>query len=1215
MTDNDILAKVTAALKAYNPAWEGGAAPAPSSGDGEGESAPAATESTEAPAATADDMQSRIAALKAKMEAGKAEAKAEPDKPASKPAPPKPGKDSIWPVLPVNKTTFGDERLYGPFTLNRWFSISAILLTISAVGMWVRDWDRDWKDWQRIGRERNIQALQVELLTVDEAMDGAALADVEGRIGEAETLLAEQEDEVEALRSEIYELEGDEQSAKNSYQIAKSNLDAYRYQFEEMRLAHGGDGAALASSKQTLNELTSQVESLESAYGIASKNVLEGKGRLQSLQATLTSASKERDDLLSEKTLAQSRLAKIEHGIFNDYVRNAPMVDMLRPTETIDQIVLDKLQDNYNFMHVGRIDRCTTCHINITDPVYTDHDVTGSDGARDVLAEEMGWTRGEKVLNAHPRLDLFLSDGSPQPMNDFGCTACHWGRGQAVEFDRTFHVPAADAWESKAEKEERWIADFGYDPTRHYWDWPMIPADRSYSSCYQCHSDQHRLDGAPEYNRPRALVEDLGCYGCHKMVGFEYLRKPGPDLTHIATKTTEAWAAKWLMSPKSFRPTTRMPHFWNQSNAGGRGDVDAFPGQSELSIDSDAQWDNQSDTKVADWRRRNEVEARSIISYVFDQSRKAVGESGFELLGHPKWIVPGDVSKGREVFQNRGCLGCHSIEKEGWVASDHGPDLSAIGSKVGTDWIYNWVSDPKHYDPRTAMPSLRLTFEEAWDVTAYLTTFTNPDWESRPDVTGDWEILKGIAMESLSSTYGEAGAKAQIESMERDGGHGAVERFVGQKMLSRYGCAGCHRVPGHYDDKSIGVDLTQEYLKQLSKFDFAFEASHELEHPSLHHTRLDWLRGKLEDPRRFDRLPVVVAGEGGHPSISHFDQKVKAPADKLKMPNFYLSEAEISDVVTFLLGFRADGIDSTMERHLDEPEWKVERASRLITERNCTGCHRMGHIPTPLVLDEDTIDEGFDDGLWLAEDLVVEGVAVLKEHDWLTDEIFNPWEDESYDMLDFLEEHPVSDPVLGYGRGEGRIGVYIDQKAYRPPLFRGQGAKVQPDWLHGFLANPSTVRTHLEVRMPSFGFSDEEAEDLAYWFGDRDNQPWPFYEDKRHDQFDAALFATGEGFFNEFQCNSCHPSGGVNPSNPDPGNWGPDLSLAATRLQTDWIGKWLYDPQLMSPGTKMPNFLGEWDIDDQEYTPYYDNWEERIVSIQHYLRHLDRAVTSPAGTN
>ena len=69
MTDNDILAKVTAALKAYNPAWEGGAAPAPSSGDGEGESAPAATESTEAPAATADDMQSRIAALKAKIAA------------------------------------------------------------------------------------------------------------------------------------------------------------------------------------------------------------------------------------------------------------------------------------------------------------------------------------------------------------------------------------------------------------------------------------------------------------------------------------------------------------------------------------------------------------------------------------------------------------------------------------------------------------------------------------------------------------------------------------------------------------------------------------------------------------------------------------------------------------------------------------------------------------------------------------------------------------------------------------------------------------------------------------------------------------------------------------------------------------------------------------------------------------------------------------------
>ena len=49
---------------------------------------------------------------------------------------------------------------------------------------------------------------------------------------------------------------------------------------------------------------------------------------------------------------------------------------------------------------------------------------------------------------------------------------------------------------------------------------------------------------------------------------------------------------------------------------------------------------------------------------------------------------------------------------------------------------------------------------------------------------------------------------------------------------------------------------------------------------------------------------------------------------------------------------------------------------------------------------------------------------------------------------------------------------------------------------------------------------------------------------------------------------------------------------------------WLWDPQELQPGTRMPNFLGEYV--DGEYDAIYDDYEERIRAIQHYQSRVDR---------
>jgi mono/diheme cytochrome c family protein len=44
------------------------------------------------------------------------------------------------------------------------------------------------------------------------------------------------------------------------------------------------------------------------------------------------------------------------------------------------------------------------------------------------------------------------------------------------------------------------------------------------------------------------------------------MRRVGPGLRRIAEKTDETWARQWILSPRSFREDTKMPHFYGLSN-------------------------------------------------------------------------------------------------------------------------------------------------------------------------------------------------------------------------------------------------------------------------------------------------------------------------------------------------------------------------------------------------------------------------------------------------------------------------------------------------------------------------------------------------------------------------------------------------------------------------------------------------------------------------
>ena len=63
------------------------------------------------------------------------------------------------------------------------------------------------------------------------------------------------------------------------------------------------------------------------------------------------------------------------------------------------------------------------------------------------------------------------------------------------------------------------------------------------------------------------------------------------------------------------------------------------------------------------------------------------------------------------------------------------------------------------------------------------------------------------------------------------------------------------------------------------------------------------------------------------------------------------------------------------------------------------------------------------------------------------------------------------------------------------------------------------------------------------------------------------LVKIGERFYTEkYGCDGCHRINGMG------GEVGPDLSVVGFRLQTRWISRWLSNPQVVKPETKMPNF-------------------------------------------
>jgi len=120
---------------------------------------------------------------------------------------------------------------------------------------------------------------------------------------------------------------------------------------------------------------------------------------------------------------------------------------------------------------LGKVERCTNCHMGVDNPLMAD------------AKQPFKMHKGD-----------FLKD---HPLDSYGCTICHNGQGRAINMIEAHGLGRET-----------------------YWDRPLIPFDFIQSSCAQCHDLEMLKDkGGEKVVKGERLFRELGCKGCHKLAG------------------------------------------------------------------------------------------------------------------------------------------------------------------------------------------------------------------------------------------------------------------------------------------------------------------------------------------------------------------------------------------------------------------------------------------------------------------------------------------------------------------------------------------------------------------------------------------------------------------------------------------------------------------------------------------------------------------------
>jgi cytochrome c551/c552 len=978
----------------------------------------------------------------------------------------------------------------------------------------------------------------------------AALENVKGETSEIEHKVVHVQAQLDAVTDPFQNQRGKLTVINYNAEIASGNAkEKYRNEAKQWRarVVDVDLPAADGSAKTTTQKMN--YEQLEKLFN----DLREEKAKLLGQKAELlkepTELSKKRDDYLKH------HMTGLGPGQIDGLLRK------------MDQFDYSILPHQISVNEFNIVDRCEVCHAGIREPL-------------DLRAEDLApGGRGAKpdsfarAFVSHPNKEI-LQIHAP---DKFGCASCHWGNGRATTSEEKGHG-------------------------RHkFWLWPMFEKENTEAGCQQCHAKDRVTQGADTLNLGRDLFSQRGCMGCHRYEGFDhetdalggtrqsisqlqdeitanekqirldqnpgegvgdeeaqkllehskalqvtssilaaridqlnlqskYLmqdqKKVGPNLKDVRLKLRKEWIPVWLANPQAFRLGTKMPTFWRFAEPMNNGlppmrDKD---GKDQLEAIAAYLWQDSFDGKLPQQQR-------------------------------------GDTAHGKELFESRGCLACHSIgDDDNRLGGTFAANLQKVGEKENFDYIVRWIHNPRErwapYCPKekrdlteedyknhnlpyvfdtelhsrcpndgaelqvqnmTVMPNFRLSEVDARDIATYLFSLSSP-----PE-------------------YADASFMDNPDLREK-----------GQALIKQYGCAGCHEIKGFEDEQRIGKELTVEGATPIERLDFALltkkaeEGSDPLKlHPE--EKEKSWYNHK-----GFFEHKIM------EPSI--YDQgKEKDPKDRLRMPQPYLTPEWRNALATFLLGsVGAEGSNvpqSLFFNPQDQRRQDIQDGWWVIKKYNCMGCHEIQVGQRSIVMDLPfyKTPEGKD---LLPPRLSSEGARV--DPSWL---------------LRFLH-----DPSLSGEKTPAQTAAIDNaaQAASTPANAAGAAPAAASAAPTGGHLKPQPgldrngVRPYLKFRMPTFTFSPNELQTLVRFFMAMSGQQDPYIKEPLEPLTEQEKLTARQMFTSGTPCLKCHITG--DPSH-DATAIAPNFLLAGERLKPEWMFRWLLDPSQISPGTAMPSGL------------------------------------------
>lgn len=664
-----------------------------------------------------------------------------------------------------------------------------------------------------------------------------------------------------------------------------------------------------------------------------------------------------------------------------------------------------------------------------------------------------------------------------------------------------------------------------------HWLWPLYPSENVEAGCLQCHATDRHLEMAPTLNAGKELFANRGCWGCHPREGFD-------------------------LEPRQWRDTQKSVQ-----------ELRVRREETQIQIERTVRRADQAPSNEEASRLYQEAEDLTLAIAGIDTQLHSLVSRSNELLMEIKTVAP---------------------------------NLKEVRNKLRREWLPVWIQNPHAFRPTTKMPRFRLEEGQVKAVAAFI-------WQS------------GLETELPAQPPGDA------------------QR--GKTLFETRGCMACHSVGE--GEQAVGGAFAANLSRVGEKvhYDYLVRWIHNPRERSFPYCPV---HGRDITPQDYAGrgLPFEFSLENNQCPLGDHPLQVQQTT---VMPSLRLSWGESRDIASYLMTLRDSTAGYPPAPYLDDSAL-AEEGRFLVRHHGCAGCHEIATLENEGKIGTDLTEEGskpierLDFALWthqakkegwynhkgffekkLADPAGFDQGKIKKPLEKLRMPDFALDEREIDQLTTFLLGSVDSKIPDGFFYRPADQGNHIqegwpvimkyncvgchqflpgqksvletlplyqspDWREQLPPSLVGEGARVNPNWLAGFLKNPALSRTdlnrngvrpYLQARMPTFNLSDTEVQKLVRFFEALSAQPLPYIPPRLEPLSQPELTMARQLFTHvAAPCLRCHATG--DPVT-DRTATAPNFLLVAERLKPAWTERWIVHPEIIRPGTAMPSGLFRWD--------------------------------------